>query len=589
MPKRKKRTEDNKAGKKSSGSKRHAAQKTSEKRRSTKQQKIPFWRTLKPTKTKGRPKVKSTHPLEAKHTEALVRNNPELARAWNLLQEREDHFRSRFDSHVATVAKLPTKERAEAWLRFVLEDPDDYGDLEALVYLVSQGEDCSEYISRTISQWKGDEEAAIAACSRGAAISSGGNTFYSGSMPEAEAAKIEERPSYQLSDFWQHSNRGYRVIEATMLRVVHWCAIGGFEPWWRRVAKEATQDFLTDPPEAPWLIWWLLVMARADKALATMPKALSHSLDVVRLSSRWNSKPWLMNTARPVKSPNAGYEYPTLTNLLFTSCLAFCLMRLGKDSDDLNLAAEAVGVLEKHQRADGSWPSWSDGTNGSIEATAIAIHAVALQKPPSAQRLVTKAVNWLKAQQEPGGYWTERSCPDPAFLTVLVLDAMELATGGSRVTFGRSSISAAPTAVGQQRRFRVALSFPGEVRNRVETVASALANRFGEDKVFYDRFHEPDLARPNLDSHLQEIYHKESDFIVVWLCAQYEKKDWCGLEWRALRDLIKRRRTDDIMFVRLDDAEITGVFSIDGYIDGRRYTDVQIADAILKRLSERER
>jgi len=40
-----------------------------------------------------------------------------------------------------------------------------------------------------------------------------------------------------------------------------------------------------------------------------------------------------------------------------------------------------------------------------------------------------------------------------------------------------------------------------------------------------------------------------------------------GLEWRSIRDLIKRHRTEDIMLLRFDDTEITGLFSTDGYID----------------------
>jgi hypothetical protein len=49
------------------------------------------------------------------------------------------------------------------------------------------------------------------------------------------------------------------------------------------------------------------------------------------------------------------------------------------------------------------------------------------------------------------------------------------------------------------RRFRVALSFPGEHRERVETVAKALASKLGQDKVLYDKWHGAEFARPNLD------------------------------------------------------------------------------------------
>jgi len=122
------------------------------------------------------------------------------------------------------------------------------------------------------------------------------------------------------------------------------------------------------------------------------------------------------------------------------------------------------------------------------------------------------------------------------------------------------------------KRFVIALSFPGERRAFVERVASALAVRVGPERVLYDRYYEAEFARPDLDTYLQRLYHDESELIAVFLCAEYERKDWCGLEWRALRDLIKRRQSASIMPLRFDATEIPGLFSTDGYvwIDDRR-------------------
>ncbi len=87
-------------------------------------------------------------------------------------------------------------------------------------------------------------------------------------------------------------------------------------------------------------------------------------------------------------------------------------------------------------------------------------------------------------------------------------------------------------------RFAIALSFPGDVRPRAEAIALRLADELGRNRVFYDRFHEAELTQMNLDVHLQAIYHDHSELIVVFLCKDYETKEWCGLEWRAIRDLI---------------------------------------------------
>ena len=105
----------------------------------------------------------------------------------------------------------------------------------------------------------------------------------------------------------------------------------------------------------------------------------------------------------------------------------------------------------------------------------------------------------------------------------------------------------------------------------------------GKSGVIYDKHFEVELARPDLYIYLQEIYHAKSELVVVFLCAEYEKKEWCGLEWRAVRDLIKNRRTSDIMPIRFDDTHIRGLFSIDGYINAKEHTPEQIAKYIIER------
>lgn len=134
-----------------------------------------------------------------------------------------------------------------------------------------------------------------------------------------------------------------------------------------------------------------------------------------------------------------------------------------------------------------------------------------------------------------------------------------------------------------QARFHVALSFPGEKREFVLEVAEGL--RSAGVRVFYDGYFEADLARPDLDVLLQRIYHDQSDLIVVFLCREYEEKQWCGLEWRAVRDLIKKRRGDSIMPLRFDDTDIPGLFSIDGYVDLRNRTPANAVQLIRQRLS----
>lgn len=138
-------------------------------------------------------------------------------------------------------------------------------------------------------------------------------------------------------------------------------------------------------------------------------------------------------------------------------------------------------------------------------------------------------------------------------------------------------------------RFKVAVSFPGEKRRYVSRVVDALRSSLGKDSVFYDFDYQAQLARPSVDTLLLQIYRDQSDLIVVFLCAEYAKKEWCGLEWRAIRDIIKSNQNDRVMFVRFDDAPVEGLLSIDCCIDGAAHTTKQVADFILMRVASLEK
>lgn len=136
----------------------------------------------------------------------------------------------------------------------------------------------------------------------------------------------------------------------------------------------------------------------------------------------------------------------------------------------------------------------------------------------------------------------------------------------------------------EMNNFKIALTFAGENRGYVEQVAIELRKKLGEDNIFYDNFFQAELARLDLDIFLQNIYHNKSDFIVVFLSKDYEKKEWCGLEWRSIRDLIKKKQRDKIILVKLDEFNLDGIFSIDGYLDGKTNNPMAISELIYKRI-----
>ena len=138
----------------------------------------------------------------------------------------------------------------------------------------------------------------------------------------------------------------------------------------------------------------------------------------------------------------------------------------------------------------------------------------------------------------------------------------------------------------REKRFSVALSFPGEYRQYLSQVADRLAEELGREKVLYDRYIEDELARANLDTYLQELYHDETELVVVFLCAEYEEKEWTGVEWTSIRDLLKKRQFDAVMFFRLGQGPVTGVWSTYGYVDVADRSPDEVVCLILKRLGK---
>ena len=136
-----------------------------------------------------------------------------------------------------------------------------------------------------------------------------------------------------------------------------------------------------------------------------------------------------------------------------------------------------------------------------------------------------------------------------------------------------------------KHEFDVALSFPGEFRDYIEEIVKKLERDIGPNSYFYDNNYLEQLARPSLDDLLQDIYKKRSKLVVVFLCENYQNKEWCGIEFRAIKEIIMKKQYQKIMYVKMDDGEIQGVLKIDGYIDGQKHSPTEIVEFIKKRIS----
>ena len=131
----------------------------------------------------------------------------------------------------------------------------------------------------------------------------------------------------------------------------------------------------------------------------------------------------------------------------------------------------------------------------------------------------------------------------------------------------------------KEKRFAVGLSFPKVYREIIRKVANELSKKLTKDRVLYDEFHEAEFARPNFDVYLQNLFIKQTDLIVVFLCKAYNEDEWCGVEWRANRTRINETDMGSIMFLCFDDDDPEGFRKgVDNKLDVSTKTPLEIAE-----------
>ncbi len=138
------------------------------------------------------------------------------------------------------------------------------------------------------------------------------------------------------------------------------------------------------------------------------------------------------------------------------------------------------------------------------------------------------------------------------------------------------------------KRFRIAFSFAGEKRDFVAQVAAILAERFGEDKILYDKYHEAEFARHDLGIYLPKLYGEQSDLIVPVLCPNYDAKRWTGWEWLHIYGLLTKSEGQRVMPTRFEHAEVDGLSHAAAFVELDDKTPDDLARLILERLALNE-
>ena len=173
-----------------------------------------------------------------------------------------------------------------------------------------------------------------------------------------------------------------------------------------------------------------------------------------------------------------------------------------------------------------------------------------------------------------------------AALADFFLIAEDIAHGFSSSQITPLCLGAALFSTMSSKRFRIALSFAGVHRPFVAQVADILAKQLGQDKILYDKYYEAEFAQADLAWDLPELYHRQTDLIVVIFCPGYLGREWCGLEWRAIYGLIKQPDlVKTVMLSRFEKAEGRGLNGLAGFVELDDTTPAQFAQLILQRLA----
>lgn len=132
--------------------------------------------------------------------------------------------------------------------------------------------------------------------------------------------------------------------------------------------------------------------------------------------------------------------------------------------------------------------------------------------------------------------------------------------------------------------FDVAISFAGTERKYAEELATRL--RSAGFKVFYDMFFPEDLWGKNLVEFFHEIYSKRSRYCVIFVSAEYLRREWTVHERRSAQErMLAERGQEYILPIKIEDVELPGVPGTIGHLPIQLGID-EIANILIKKLKK---
>jgi hypothetical protein len=238
--------------------------------------------------------------------------------------------------------------------------------------------------------------------------------------------------------FWDLSSgkSAMDTLDATMMRVTEWLGIDGFDETWKHLASCLHGEAGMTKPSDESPAYHLFSLCRSSVALSKMPGAVNALLRALHREKALPARPWEITKHHPDEPSEDGYTGEAVKSAAIATSVAFAAIRCA--ADDITIGQQAQKFLIRQQGKSGAWPrigAYLEDLD-SILNTAMAVHALSLAKPRphGTTKALERARAWLyKKQLARDGCWVEDGV-DSVYLTVLVLDAIELAAGGDTVT-----------------------------------------------------------------------------------------------------------------------------------------------------------
>ncbi len=132
---------------------------------------------------------------------------------------------------------------------------------------------------------------------------------------------------------------------------------------------------------------------------------------------------------------------------------------------------------------------------------------------------------------------------------------------------------------GSKRKYRFALSFPGQYREFAEKVANLLCDHFSRSEVFYDEHHRSELGK-HAKNDLRNIYRNDADLDLVFYGPKYLEKYWCQIEYEAITEMVNAAAENRhrVLYIKCEDCVLPDFDEKeDIFSDMRNTTALEIA------------